>query len=218
MFRPRYWMVGIAVVAGGMLALGVASANIYEQKYVVEAVITPLAGDQAPIKVSETWETIVYRDLARPGSVARVFGEALHFVYDGEDYFLLKRAANNRSAGAYDPLRECLGIKYFADYGGAQHLTEECRLAERTPMIVRVDADGRIERLSRPSSKHPYELFSIDVRVRPYASGPSYELAARFPWIADLPLSEGSLLPNEVPEQGAFVPAKYYQKDFVVQE
>jgi hypothetical protein len=175
---------------------------------------------KAPIEVSETWETVVYRDLKRFGSVVRVFGEALHFVYDGEDYFLLKRGVNNSSVGAYDPLRECLGIKSLADYGNAQELelVGECRLTERTPMLVKVNADAGIERVSRPGPNDTYQMFSVDFRVRPTSDRPSYELASRFPWIADLPIYEKSVLPTEIPEHGNFVPAKHYQKDFVVQE
>jgi hypothetical protein len=105
----RNALVGMAALFTTMLTVGAGHAQIFEQKYLVEAQITPLKGDEPTITVSEVWETIVYRDATRHDLVRRVFGEALHFEYEGADYFALKRGYNGSSAGAFDPLRECLG-------------------------------------------------------------------------------------------------------------
>lgn len=214
--KKRVW-VGAAAMVAGLLAVGAASAQIYEQKYIVEAVITPLEGDLPPITAYEVWETVVYRDSNPFDTVVRVFGEALHFEFEGEDHFLLKRGANNSSAGAYDPLRECLGISSLADYQVAPELKGDCRITARTLMVVKVDEEGHIERISRPSSKDPYPEFSVEFLVRPTDEEPSYELLAEFPWISELKPYEPSVLPTAIPEEGNFVPARHYQKDFVVQ-
>lgn len=217
MKRKAWLAAGVAVLAG-MLAIGAASGQIYDQKYVVEAIVTPLDAEQHTITVSEVWETVAYRDSTRFHTVVRVFGEALHFEFGGDDYFLLKRGANNSSAGAFDPMRECFGIRRLADYETAPDLTEECRITARTLMVVRVDDDGNIERIKRPSSADPYPDFAIAFLIRPTSEGPSYDLVDRFPWIEKLPPYEPSVLPTNIPEEGNFVPAKHYQKDFVVQK
>ncbi|MBL8597371.1 MAG: hypothetical protein JNL14_06500 [Devosia sp.] len=206
----------IAVVMLGVgAAVGLASP-IYEQRYVVEATITSKSDPYAaPIKVSEIWHTIVYRDLKRFHTVVRVFGEALYFEFNGEDYFALKRGSNNSSAGAYDPLRECFGIRSLSDYGNLGDLTS-CEIVSRTPMIVRTDASGIVERLSPDPSTDPDRPFEIEYRITPTNSVPSYELARSFPWIADLQVSEPSGMPFTIPEEGIFANAKHYHKDFEV--
>jgi hypothetical protein len=215
---PKIILAGIiSVVAMGMVAFAAVTAPIYQQSYVVEATITPLDADNGPpITVSEVWSTLVYRDATRFHTVVRVFGEALHFNFGGEDHFLLKRGSNNSSAGAYDPLKECLGLKYLADYETAPDLMDECVLSVRTPMVVKADRDGRIERLSHSKSPASYADFSIEFLVRPTVADPSYELTDQFRWIDDLKPYEDSVLPTNIPEEGNFVPASHYQKDFVV--
>lgn len=86
--KRKVWLAAGAAVVAGMLAIGAASGQIYDQKYIVQAVITPLDEDHPIITSSEVWETVVYRDPVRLHTVVRVFGEALHFVYKGKDYFL----------------------------------------------------------------------------------------------------------------------------------
>jgi len=215
----KIWLVTLGLVAlTAAAAMGAVAAPIYKQNYVVEATITPLANPEEAIKVSEVWSTVVYRDLSRFHTVVRVFGEALHFEFAGEDYFALKRGANNGSAGAFDLLRECLGIEYLADYESAAQLATGCQVTERTPMIVKVDAAGLIERLSRERSSDPYSQFDVEVSVKPTDRWPSYELMERFPWIGEMQEYEPSVLPTKIPEEGAFVDAKHYQKDFVVHQ
>lgn len=201
----------------GMVAFAAVTAPIYQQSYVVEATITPLnAEDGPPITVSEVWSTLVYRDATRFHTVVRVFGEALHFKFRGEDHFLLKRGANNSSAGAYDPLKECFGLESLSDYEGAPNLADDCRITKRTLMVVKADNDGEIERLVRSSSADPYPDFAVDFVVRPSNDDPSYQLVARFPWINDLLEHERSSLPVKIPEEGRFSMSRHYQKDFVV--
>lgn len=103
----KVWLAAATALIAGLVAVGAASGHIYDQKYVVEAVITPLDVRQPVITTSEVWKTVVYRDSTRFYTVVRVFGEALQFEFGGDDYFLLKRGANNSSAGAFDPMREC---------------------------------------------------------------------------------------------------------------
>ncbi len=213
--KRKVWLaVGAAVIAG-MLAIGAASGQVYNQKYVVEAVITPLDADEAKITTSEVWETVAYRDAARFHTVVRVFGEALHFEFGGDDYFLLKRGANNSSAGAYDPMRECLGIDALSEYATAGSL-QDCELIGWPPMLIKVGDDGDIERLERQAASEPYPEFTIVFRVRPTGEHPEYSLLPEFPWIADLPERERSALPVTIPEEGRFSMSKHYQKDFVV--
>lgn len=106
----------------------------------------------------------------------------------------------------------------MADYETAAKLADECDITSRTLMAVRVDDQGRIERLTRPSSADPYPEFTVAFKIRPTSENPSYEIAAQFPWIDGLDQYEPSVLPTSVPEAGNFVPAKHYQKDFVVRE
>ncbi len=214
----KTWLAAATALIAGLVAAGAAYGHIYDQKYVVEAIITPLDVSQPAITTSEVWETVVYRDSTRFHTVVRVFGEALHFEFGGDDYFLLKRGANNSSAGAYDPLRECLGIRYLADYERATGLIGDCSISARTLMVVKVGDDGEIERLERESSAEPYPEFAIKFFIRPTSASPSYELTDQFPWISNLEHYEPSVLPTKIPEEGNFVPAKHYQKDFVVRE
>ncbi|MDC9824834.1 hypothetical protein PRN20_13950 [Devosia sp. ZB163] len=207
--------VGSAVLAS-LLALSSASAQVFEQKYAVEAVITPTTGEQPAIRVSEVWETVVYRDSARHQLVARVFGEALHFEIGDDDYFALKRSYSGSSAGTFDPLRECLGLDSLSDYDRAGFLSSTCTLKTRTPMVVKVGDHGGFERLRRASPADAYPEFAVEFTITPTTLQPSYDLAARFPWIEELPVTEPSVLPPTIPEGGNFIPAKHYQKDFVV--
>jgi hypothetical protein len=214
--KRKVWLAAGAAVVAAMLAIGAASGQIYDQKYVVEAIITPLDAEQPAITTSEVWETVAYRDSTRFHTVVRVFGEALHFEFGGDDYFLLKRGVNNSSAGPYDPLAECFGIRRLADYGNAPELTADCRITARTLMVVRVDDAGRIERINRPSSADPYPEFAVEFVISPTRANPHYDLTTRFPWIAELPEHEPSTLPVKIPEEGPFSMSKHYQKDFVV--
>lgn len=213
--KRKVWLAAGAAVVAGMLAIGAASGHIYDQKYVVEAIVTPLDASQPTITVSEVWETVAYRDSTRFHTVVRVFGEALHFEFGGHDYFLLKRGANNSSAGAFDPMRECLGIDALSEYAAAGPL-RDCELIGWPPMLIRVDDNGDIQRLERQAASEPYPDFTIEFRVSPTASSPSYSLLPRFPWIAELPQHEPSSLPVKIPEEGPFSMNKHYQKDFVV--
>ena len=215
---PRnFWLFAGSAVLASLLALNSASAEVYQQKYAVEAVITPTTGDQPPIRVSEVWETLVYRDSARHQLVARVFGEALHFEIGDDDYFALKRSYSGSSAGAFDPLRECLGLDSISDYDRAGSLSSTCTLKTRTLMVVKVGDYGGFERLRRANPADAYPEFAVEFTVSPTTLEPSYDLASRFPWIEELPVSEPSVLPSTIPESGNFIPAKHYQKDFVLQ-
>ena len=205
-----------AALAIGTSSVGAVEVPIYQADYLVEATITPTdASASDAFSVEEVWSTLVYRDARQADTFVRVFGEALHFEFDGEDYFILKRAGS--SAGAYDLLAECLGIDTIKAYANAG-LPTECTIAQFPPMVVKVSDDGVIERISRDGPNGAYPDFSVVVRVRPTDGKPSYDLVARFPWIADLPEYEPSILPPEIPESGMFVPAKHYRKDFVVTE
>ena len=215
----RTWLTVIAVMVGvAALAWGAVAAPIYEQRYAVQATVTPLDTSEPEIVVSEVWTTLAYRDLEEFYIVLRVFGEALHFEYRGEDYFVLKRRANDGSAGAYDPLRECLGLEHLKDYESAPRLTGPCVLERRPPMVVKVGADGVIERLPKPPEGGTYPAFAVRVEITPTGARPSYELADRFPWISDLLEHERSSLPVKIPEEGRFTPSRYYEKDFVVEK
>lgn len=69
------WLAAATALIAGLVAVGTASGQIYEQKYIVEAVITPLDVSQPAITTSEVWETVAYRDPARPQIVVRVFAK-----------------------------------------------------------------------------------------------------------------------------------------------
>ncbi len=213
-------LVAAAVAVGAIGTAGVAAlaAPIYEQTYEVEAIVTPLRANGEPIAVSETWSTLVYRHPTKFYNVLRVFGEALHFEFEGEDYFALLRGASNSSAGAFDVLRECLDLKYLKDYETAPPLSAECSITDRTPMVVKVGSAGDIYLVDRLSSRDTYPSFDIEFVVRPSGGAPNYNLADQFPWIAKLPEGERTSLPPEIPEEGSFVPSKYYRKDFGVQK
>lgn len=213
----KVWLAATTALIAGLVAVGAASGQIYEQKYVVEAIITPLDAEQPTITASEVWETVAYRDSTRFHTVVRVFGEALHFEFGGLDYFLLKRGANNSSAGAFDPMRECLGIDSLAEYSDAGPL-QTCEVRGWPPMLVRIGEGGSIERLERQSASEPYPEFTIEFRVSPTTSSPSYSLLSRFPWIAELPQHEPSSLPVKIPEEGRFSMSKHYRKDFALRE
>lgn len=206
------WGAGTVLVLG-TLAFGAVTAPIYNHNYLVEAVITPNSAVASPIVVEEVWSTLVYRDLRRANTLARVFGEALHFEFDGDDYFILKRAGT--SAGAYDLLAECLEIDTLSDYSQAGPPID-CTIIQLPPMVVKVDDRGVIERIPRDRRTGTYPEFTISVNIAPTNKEPAYELVEQFPWIGELPPYEASVLPTPIPESGLFVPARHYQKDFVV--
>ncbi len=212
----RWLVIPAAIVAVGGLAWAAVAAPIYEQNYVVEATVTPLDKGEREIVVSEVWKTLAYRDLERFYTVLRVFGEALHFEYRGDDYFVLKRRQAGSSVGAYDPLRECLGLEHLKDYEKAPQLTTKCELETRPPMVVKVGPTGEIERVSRTPDGVAYPEFAIRFEVAPTGDQPSYQLRERFPWISELLKHERSSLPVKIPEEGSFTPSRYYEKDFVV--
>lgn len=215
----RIWLAGILAVAlTGVFAVGAAFSQIYQQNYIVEAIITPVASPELPaLHVSNVWSTIVYRDATRFHTVVRVFGEALHFEFQNDDYFILKRGANSTSAGAFDLLRECLGIRRLADYSSAGAL-EQCSVKSHIPMLVKVDDDGSIERVRQDRVSGLYPEFFMEIRVSPTRLNPDYDLIGRFPWISDLPVSLPSSRPFTIPEEGGFADAEHYQKDFVVEK
>jgi hypothetical protein len=210
--------VAAVIVGVAALAWGAVAAPIYEQNYTVQATVTPLDKSEPEIVVSEVWTTLAYRDLTEFYIVLRVFGEALHFEYRGEDYFVLKRRANDGSAGAYDPLRECLGLEHLKDYENGPRLAEPCVLERRPPMVVKVSATGEIERLPKPAEGGTYPAFALQVEIAPTGAKPSYQLVDRFPWISQLLEHERSSLPVKIPEEGSFTPTRYYRKDFVVEK
>ena len=213
----RTWLTVIVVIAGIVaLAWSAVAAPIYEQNYTLQATITPLDKSEPEIVVSEVWTTLAYRDLEQFYIVLRVFGEALHFEYRGEDYFVLKRRQAGSSVGAFDPLRECLGLEHLKDYETAPKLTAPCVLETRPPMVVKVGASGEIERVSRTSDGVAYPEFAIRFEVTPTGGQPSYQLREHFPWISELLKHERSSLPVKIPEEGPFTPSRYYEKDFVV--
>lgn len=213
--RPLF-AISVAIVAILGLAWAAVAAPIYEQRYIVQATVTPLDKSEPEIVVSEVWTTLAYRDLTEFYIVLRVFGEALHFEYRGEDYFILKRRANDGSAGAYDPLRECLGLEHLKDYENGPRLIEPCVLERRPPMVVKVSATGEIECLPKPPEGGTYPAFALQVEITPTGARPSYDLVDRFPWISKLLKHERSSLPVKIPEEGRYTPSRYYEKDFVV--
>ena len=215
-YAKRWLVIPGAIVAAVGLAWAAVAAPIYEQNYVVEATVTPLDKSEPEIVVSEVWKTLAYRDLTQFYTVLRVFGEALHFQYQGADYFVLKRRQAGSSVGAYDPLRECLGLEHLKDYESAPRLTTPCVLETRPPMVVKVGPTGEIERVSRTSDGIAYPEFVIRFEVTPTGDWPSYQLVERFPWISELLKHERSSLPVKIPEEGRFTPSRYYEKDFVV--
>lgn len=161
----KVWLAATTALIAGLVVVGAASGQIYEQKYVVEAIITPLDAEQPTITASEVWETVAYRDSTRFHTVVRVFGEALHFDFGGLDYFLLKRGANNSSAGAFDPMRECLGIDSLAEYSDAGPL-QTCEVRGWPPMLVRIGEGGSIERLERQSASEPWRRLARQCPAR----------------------------------------------------
>jgi len=213
----KVWLAAATALIAGLVAAGAAYGHVYEQKYIVEAVITPLNEEHHIITSAEVWKTVVYRDPIRLHTVVRVFGEALHFVYEGKDYFLLKRGAHSTSAGAFDLLRDCLGINVTADYSRAEALGQ-CTVKSYLPMIVRANDSGELERLEPGRIAGLYPDFIIDLRVRPTRLSPGYELEQSFPWISELPVSLPSSRPFTIPEEGGFAGNRHYQKDFVVRE
>lgn len=212
----RWLVIPAAIVVAGGLVWAAVAAPIYEQNYVVQATITPIDKSEPEIVVSEVWKTLAYRDLEQFYIVLRVFGEALHFEYQGEDYFVLKRRQAGSSVGAYDPLRECLGLERLRNYETAPKLAAPCVLETRPPMVAKVGPTGEIERVSRTSDGVAYPEFAIRFEVTPTRDQPSYQLRERFPWISELLKHERSSLPVKIPEEGRFTPSRYYEKDFVV--